>query len=75
MLQFLDKKRPSRRTRSEELPEKEELKANEHERLKAMFIKSSKRRNAICKVMMPRQFFDSLPYFELLDTLSRSGLT
>ena len=74
MLQFLDRKRPSRRTRREEM-ENEEIQAAEDERLKAMFIKSSKRRNAICKVKMPREFFDALPYLELLNTLSNSGLT
>ena len=74
MLQFLEKKTTCRRNRSEEM-ENEEIQAAEHEKLKAMFIKSSKRRNAICKMMMPREFFDALPYLELLNTLSNSGLT
>ena len=74
MLQFLDKKRTCRRTRSEEM-ENEEIQGTKDERLKAMFIKSSKRRNAICKVKMPREYFDALPYLELLNTLSKSGLT
>ena len=74
MLQFLDKKKTCRRNRREEI-ENEEIQAAEHEKLKAMFIKSSKRRNAICKVKMPREYFDALPYLELLNALSNSGLT
>ena len=49
MLQFLEKKTACRRNRSEEM-ENEEIQSTEDERLKAMFIESSKRRNAICKV-------------------------
>ena len=67
-------KKTRRNNRSEEM-ENEEIQGTKHERLKAMFIKSSKRRNAICKVKMPREYFDAFPYLELLNTLSNSGLT
>ena len=74
MLQFLEKKTTRQNNRSEEM-ENEEIQGTVDERLKAMFIKSSKRRNAICKVKMPHEYFDALPYLELLNTLSNSGLT
>lgn len=52
----------------------EEKEKEIQQRLKVMFDKLYERRNAICAIMMPGEFFAARSHFELLYTLKGTGL-
>ena len=66
MLSFLERNNTRRRNRSEEV----EIGGSEIS--KSALI--CKRRNAICEMLMPREYFTSLPHLELMNILSEAGL-
>ena len=46
----------------------------ERERQRSMQDKLKQRRNAVCVMLMPREYFTALSHFELLHTLKGTGL-
>jgi len=67
MLSFLDRNNTHRRNRSEEVEIEDSEQIPKEELI-------CKRRNAICEVLMPREYFSSLRHLELMNMLSEAGL-
>lgn len=67
------KKRSSKEENIEEILAKQDIKKRDERR--TVFLERIKeRRNAVCKVLMPRDYFADLSNLELLNVLKLSGL-
>ena len=83
MLTYLEKKKITwpkrRRSRKEEdieeiLAKQDIKKVKRDERLTVFLGRMKERRNAVCEVLMPRDYFADLAHLELLNVLKLSGL-
>ena len=83
MLTYLEKTKINwskrRRTRKEEdieeiLAKQDIKKLKRDERLTVFLGRIKERRNAVCEVLMPRDYFADLSHLELLNVLKLSGL-
>ena len=83
MLTYLEKRKINwskrRRNRKEEdieemLAKQDIKKVKRDERLTVFLGRIKERRNAVCEVLMPRDYFADLSYLELLSVLKLSGL-
>ena len=81
MLTYLEKrkiqepkrKRSSKEENIKEILAKQDIKKRD-ERLTVFFERIKERRNAVCEVLMPRDYFADLSNLELLNVLKLSGL-
>ena len=83
MLTYLEKRKInwSKRRRNKKEKDIEEILAKQDikklkrdERLKVFLGRIKERRNAVCEVLMPRDYFADLSHLELLNVLKLSGL-
>jgi len=81
MLTYLEKrkiqgpkrKRSSKEENIKEILAKQDIKKRD-ERLTVFFERIKERRNAVCEVLMPQDYFADLSNLELLNVLKLSGL-
>lgn len=74
MLSFLEGRKKYRNVRGEEMQKENRKITAERERQRSMLEKLKQRRNAVCAMLMPREYFTALPHFELLHILKETGL-
>ena len=71
---FLEGRKKYRNVRGEEIQKEGRKIKAERERQRSMLDKLKQRRNVVCAMLMPREYFTAFPHFELLHTLKESGL-